>query len=79
MTLSSLRPLLRTHQLDETIAFYTQLIGFTLAEKNEEWGWASLYKDNVAIMVATPNAHFPFDQPLFTGSFYFTTDDVDTL
>ena len=30
-------------------------------------------------MVATPNAHVPFDRPGFTGSFYFDVDDVEAL
>ena len=79
MKLKGLRPILWTEQLEETITFYTEVLGFTCNEKNEEWGWASLSKDDVAIMLAKPNAHTPFEKPLFTGSFYFTTDDVDGL
>ena len=79
MHLLFLRPMLYTQQLDETIQFYTQTLGFTCIEKNDDWGWASLYKDKVYIMLAKPNAHEPFTQPAFTGSFYFTTDDVDAL
>ena len=30
-------------------------------------------------MLAKPNAHTPFDKAHFTGSFYFTVDDVETL
>ena len=30
-------------------------------------------------MVATPNAHEDFDEPVFTGSLYFRCDDVTAL
>lgn len=79
MKLHSLRPLLRTGRLDETIDFYTKVLHFTLAARNDEWGWASLHKDEVEIMLATPNAHIPFTKPEFTGSLYFNTDDIDLL
>lgn len=64
--------------MQATIDFYTKNLGFTTAEKNDDWGWASLYKDDVEIMLAKPNAHTPFEKPAFTGSFYFTVDDVDS-
>lgn len=77
MKLHSLRPMLRTAQLPETIAFYTEILGFVLDTYEEEWGWASLSKDEVEIMLSLPNEHIPFDKPIFTGSFYFNTDAVD--
>lgn len=68
-----------SEQLEDTIAFYTHTLGFVCAEKNDGWGWACLCRDEVEIMVAKPNAHTPFEKPLFTGSFYFNTDDVNAL
>lgn len=79
MKLQSLRPILWTNQLEETITFYTTVLGFTVDEKNDDWGWASLGKDSVEIMLAKPNSHTPFEQPVFTGSFYFNTDNIDQL
>lgn len=79
MKYTDLRPIIWTDKLEETIEFYLSVLGFSLDEKNEEWGWASLSKDTVGIMLAKPNPHMPFDKPIFTGSFYFNTDDVDTL
>lgn len=79
MKLTALRPLIYTDQLEETIQFYTGILGFTLAGKNEDWGWASLYKDQVSVMLAKPNQHEAFEKPVFTGSFYFNTDEVDSL
>lgn len=68
-----------TDKFDETIDFYTMTLGFIVGERNDNWGWASLYKDSVEIMVAKPNEHTPFDKPVFTGSFYFNTDNVNNL
>lgn len=79
MRYTSLRPILWTHQLDETIQFYTEILGFTLDEKNDGWNWASLSKDNIGIMLAIPNEHMPYEKPQFTGSFYFNVDDVESL
>jgi uncharacterized glyoxalase superfamily protein PhnB len=79
MKLIELTPMIWTEQIKETIDFYTHMLGFTCYEYNEEWGWASLGKDKVGIMLTKPNAHTPFDKPNFTGSFYFNTEDVDSL
>lgn len=74
-----LTPILWTNQLEETIVFYTEILGFTCGEKNEDWGWASLHIGNVELMLAKPNQHTPFDKPIFTGSFYFRVENVDEL
>lgn len=76
---NSLRPVLWTEQFDETIGFYTQILGFTLRERNDEWQWASLQKDEVQIMLTKPNQHEKFNGIGFTGSFYFTVSNVDEL
>lgn len=55
------------------------MLGFACSERNDAWGWASLEKDGVGLMLATPNAHEPFEGPTFTGSLYFNTDDVDSV
>jgi catechol 2,3-dioxygenase-like lactoylglutathione lyase family enzyme len=76
VTLHSLRPMLRTKDLHATVQFWTDRLGFTCDGLSEEDGWASLFHDGVGLMLATPNAHVPFDTPGFTGSFYFDVDDV---
>ena len=68
MKFTSLRPMLRTKDFDGTIAFYTTRLGFTCDGRSDADGWASLRRDDVWLMVATPNAHRPFDEPAFTGS-----------
>ncbi|WP_428069282.1 VOC family protein [Chryseobacterium gambrini] len=76
---NSLRPVLWTEQFDETIAFYTQILGFTLQERNDDWQWASLQKDKVEIMLTKPNQHEKFNGIGFTGSFYFNIENADEL
>lgn len=80
MKLMNIRPMLRTRQWQETIAFYEQKLGFTCASKNEEWGWAAMQRDEVEIMIALPLGTDTFTTPAFTGSFYFTVDtDIEKL
>ena len=68
MTFTCLCPMLRTKDFDGTIEFYTRRLGFTCDGRSDADGWASLRRDAVWVMVATPNAHSPFDTPAFTGS-----------
>lgn len=79
MKLTALRPMLWTEDLDATIAFYADVLGFAVDEVNKDWGWASLSLDEVSLMLAQPNEHTSYDKIGFTGTFYFNTDDVDAL
>ena len=79
MRVTVLRPMLWTEDLSASIDFYVDALGFECGERNDDWGWASLRLDDVWIMLAKPNAHEPYDKIGFTGSFYFTTDDVEAM
>jgi uncharacterized glyoxalase superfamily protein PhnB len=79
MKILELRPMLWTEDLYGTIDFYTKTLGFTCGEVNEDWGWATLWIDDIAVMLARPNEHTKYDKIGFTGSFYFNTDDVEAL
>jgi uncharacterized glyoxalase superfamily protein PhnB len=79
MRLKELQPILYSDKLEESIDFYTGILGFTFGERNSDWGWASLHRDDVEIMLAIPNEHIPFDKPTFTGSFYINTDNADEV
>lgn len=76
---NNLKPILWTDHLDESISFYTQILGFVLIEKNEDWQWASLQKDEVVLMISKKNDHSKFNNIGFSGSFYFNVDDVEVL
>lgn len=71
--------MLWTESLQETLDFYVDVLGFTCRVRNDDWGWATLWIDDVAVMIAKPNEHTPYDKIGFTGSFYFNTDDVDGM
>jgi uncharacterized glyoxalase superfamily protein PhnB len=77
MKLESIRPMLAVNNIDETVRFYRNILGFECA--NQMDGWAALSRDNVELMISLPNAHEPFEKPTFTGSIYFNTIDVDAL
>lgn len=79
MKYKRLTPMLWTEDLQASIAFYTQILGFTCVEFNEEWQWAALHLDAIELMLAHPNQHTPYDKIGFTGSFYIEVDDVETL
>ncbi|KXH84819.1 bleomycin resistance protein [Chryseobacterium kwangjuense] len=78
MTFTALRPILWTDNIDDTIGFYTQILGFTLMGRNDEWQWASIRKDDVQIMLSQNDYEKP-NGIGFTGSFYFNVDNVDDL
>ncbi|KMQ64684.1 glyoxalase [Chryseobacterium angstadtii] len=78
MTFTALRPILWTENIDETIEFYTRILGFTLMGRNDDWQWASLCKDEVQIMLSQ-NEYEKKSGIGFTGSFYFNVDNVDEL
>ncbi|HEY6307685.1 MAG TPA: VOC family protein [Candidatus Angelobacter sp.] len=75
--LNKLTPMLTVTNMDETIRFYHDLLGFECCNRNE--GWARLLNYGAEIMIALPNARMAFEHPQFTGSFYMILDDVDAL
>jgi uncharacterized glyoxalase superfamily protein PhnB len=77
MKLENVRLMLAVNNIDETVAFYRDLLGFECANRMD--GWAALQRDDVEIMISLPNAHEPFEKPTLTGSLYFSTSDVDAL
>ena len=79
MRFKRLTPLLWTENLQETLTFYTEILGFVCGEYNEEWQWATLHQNEVELMIAKPNEHTAYEKIGFTGSFYFEVDDVDLL
>ena len=79
MRLTKLRPTLWTENLPATVDFYVNILGFTCEEFNEQWGWASLWKDEVELMVSIPDEHTAYSKIGFTGSFYFNVENVDSI
>src|ERR1041384_3568412 len=79
MKINTLTPMLYTEKIRETVEFYTGTLGFTCPNFVEEWGWATLQCGDIEIMFSLPNAHIPFEKPVFTGTLYFKVDNADEV
>ncbi len=80
MRLDYLCPMLWTNDMEKSISFYTDVLGFELDEYNKEWAWCHMHKDKVSFMFTSPNEHTPYNsQPVLTGSFYIYTEAVDEI
>lgn len=75
---SALIPMLYTDSLDQSIVFYEKL-GFVCGDRNAQWQWAALHRDEVEVMLARPNEHTPFNGATFTGSSYIRVSDVQAV
>ncbi len=71
--------MLYTTDLQETVDFYVQILGFRCEAIEQEWGWASVSLGAVSMMFSLPNEHIPFNKPTFTGSFYLKTEEIDAV
>lgn len=76
MLLTKLTPTLWTKDLQETVDFYTSVLGFVCKGFQPDHGWASLEKDKITIMLTLPPDHSEFSKPSFTGSLYLFTDNA---
>ena len=77
MQIAAITPMLRTASLTETVKFYQEVLGFECENLNEDWGWASLRRDGMEIMISLLNPHEGDERPVFTGSLYLRTNDVN--
>lgn len=79
MKFNKLSPVLYTSDLEATVNFYVDVLGFTCITNNEDWNWARVRSGDADIILCLPNEHLPFDKPAFTGSLYINTSGVDEL
>jgi len=71
----ALTPILRTVDLEGSVRFYTSVLGFTCS--NQSATWASMKRGQATFMLLVPDRRIQDREPSFTGSLYFSTDDVD--
>lgn len=76
MKVNQIMPVIYTNELNDTIEFYSNIIGMTCTTDSVE-NWAIMKMDQAQLMIALPNAHLEFNSPSFTGSFYFEIDDAE--
>ena len=87
MALTRLVPMLHVVDVDRSLAFYRDRLGFTLLSPEsavKEWGWAHIRRDGVSLMLAGGLTGGPIREKGDTGSdwpvmFYFYPDDVVAL
>ncbi len=73
--MKELVPLLRVHDLDQTIAFYTRILGFELCWR--EGDTATLKHCHARLMFSTGENLGP--GPTLSGTLYFYPEDVEAL
>lgn len=62
-------PMIWTRELEATVSFYCEILGFHLGNYSEEWGWAAISKDECEIMIARPNESTPLNVLIFLAPF----------
>jgi catechol 2,3-dioxygenase-like lactoylglutathione lyase family enzyme len=80
MTLKTLAPILTTDDMNRSVDFYVDLLGFTWGMRTP--GYSSLSGDAVRIMLAVPDLNWEWKGPSFTGQLYIglgTAEEVDAL
>jgi uncharacterized glyoxalase superfamily protein PhnB len=81
MKFESLSPILTTDDMDRSVRFYVDVLGFTCGMQTP--GYSNLYRDGIRIMLGgRPNSHEPWAGPRFTGQLYIhlnEPNEVDAL
>lgn len=79
MKVKHLFPMLATENINETLEFYTQFLGFECQGKYPEENpcWISLSNGKTEIAFNLPNDQIEFEKPVFTGSIYLHVENID--
>jgi uncharacterized glyoxalase superfamily protein PhnB len=80
MPFKKLDPILITDDMDRSVRFYVDVLGFTCGMQTPFY--SNLCRDEVRIMLGAPNAHGEWKGPSFTGQLYIdleTAEEVDEL
>jgi uncharacterized glyoxalase superfamily protein PhnB len=72
-------PVLYAEQLQESINFYCDILGFECDSFEPDSGWVNIKKNGAEIIFSLPNEHLPFKKPTFTGSVYIKIENIDSL
>jgi uncharacterized glyoxalase superfamily protein PhnB len=77
MTILDVTPMLTVVSINDSVRFYSEVLGFSCIARVD--GWATVAFHGVEVMFSLANEHLPFIKPEMTGSLYFKTDDADAL
>ncbi len=79
MKIQKLIPMIYTDNIDDTIKFYKNELGFDCVDYEKGCGWANIRYNTTEIMISKPNELLEFKKPIFTGSFYFKIQNANKL
>ena len=84
LSMTGLTPMLKTENLEETIAFYTKTLGFsidsTMPDENGKTNWVSMTWGEAKLMFFSIEAIDDMAaRPTMTGVLYFNPNDVKSL
>ena len=80
MKFQPILPIIWTNELDKTVDFYCNVLGFSFNDKEDNsQQWFHLFRDECEIVVASPEGIETLGQPGFSGTFYITVDNIDEL
>lgn len=77
MNLIHVRPVFWVADVRKTIDWYVDQLGFEETHYVENWQWGQARKDSIYIMFAKIDELKLQAGPIFTGSIYFNTMDID--
>ncbi len=78
MSLKELIPMMETNNLEETIKFYEEVLGFKCVHKVND-DWARMERDDVVIMFSMRFTQEEHPNTFLTGGLYIYTDTVDLI
>lgn len=82
MKIKQLIPMLESDDMEATIDFYTQKLGFKshgIGKDENGMYWCGLYRDDAEVMFTSRNAHSKEKKATFNGVLYFYPESVDEL
>lgn len=77
MGFRSLTPILHTDDMERSVRFYTEVLGFTCGMQTDDY--SNLHRDAVRIMLASHDDEKDGGPPKFTGQIYIGLDAADDV
>lgn len=78
MALVAMAPVFRTADLQKSVRFYVDVLGFK-SDQRAGAGSANLYRDAIRIIVSEPDAKEDWKGAAYTGHLYIGVDSLEEL